>query len=175
MSTPQDFDIDAWLNDAERPARSVTVYQKAGLIAELDALEEKIENAEADEAADLNYERGLGEMTESQKLRAEYAKVAKRYHESALVITLEGRSDTERMEIARANPGVPPTQLGYIAISDAILSPKMTPAQLEKLEAKLGELQFQQVIERFQQASTEIPVVSADFLPKPSIPDDGGE
>lgn len=173
--TPQDFDIDAWLEDAERPARSVTVYQKAGLIADLDALEEQIENAETEEAADLTYERGIGEQSESQRLTREYSKLAKQFHDSALVIKLEGRSDAEKIALAKANPGLTGTQLGYITIADAIQSPKVTPAQLEKLAGKIGESQFNQIIARFHEACTEVPAVSADFLPKRSTPDDGGE
>ena len=175
MTTPQDFDIDAWLEDAERPARSVTVYQKAGLIADLDALAVQIENAEADEAADLNYERGLGEQSESQRLTSEYAKLAKQFHDSALTIRIEGRTDVEKHEILAAYKDLTPTKAGYIVVSDAIQSPKITAAQLQKLADKLGELQFDRIIARFHEACTEIPTVSADFLPKRSTPDDGGE
>jgi len=38
--SPQDFDFDAWLDGADKPQRSVIVYQKAGLIADLDVLAE---------------------------------------------------------------------------------------------------------------------------------------
>lgn len=175
MTTPQDFDLDAWIEDAERPARSVTVYQKAGLIADLDALQERIENAETDEGSDLNYERSVGEQSESQRLTREYAKLAKQFHDSALVIKIEGRTDAERVELAKAHPGLPGTKLGYIAIADAIQSPKFTPEQLEKFEAAIGEIQFGQILGMFHTASTELPVVSADFLLKRSTPDDGGE
>ena len=167
MTTPQDFDLDAWLEDAERPARSVTVYQKAGLIADLDALQERIENAE-DEDVD-------GPSAGGGSLRSQYAKLAKQFHDSALVIKIEGRSDAEKSALAKANPGLTGTQLGYITIADAIQSPKVTPAQLEKLADKIGETQFNQIIARFHEACTEVPAVSADFLPKRSTPDDGGE
>lgn len=173
--TPQDFDIDAWLEDAERPARSVTVYQKAGLIADLDALEEQIENAETAENADQVYERSIGEQSESQRLTREYAKLARQFHDSALVIKLEGRSDAEKAVLAKANTGLTGTQMGYVVIADAIQSPKVTPAQLEKLAGKLGDVQFDRIISRFHEACTELPTVSADFLPKRSTPDDGGE
>lgn len=165
--TPQEFDLDAWLEDAERPARSVTVYQKAGLIADLDALEAKIENAE-DEEVD-------GPSAGGGSLRGQYAKLAKQFHDSALTIRIEGRSDAEKSVLAKANPGLTGTQLGYIVIADAIQSPKVTPAQLEKLAGKLGDVQFDRIIARFHEACTEIPAVSADFLPKRSTPDDGGE
>ncbi len=173
--TPQDFDLDAWIADAERPARSVTVYQKAGLIADLDALGERIQNADDAEGEEQVYERGLTEQNESQRLRAEYQKLAQKFHDSALVIKLEGRSEAEKVVLAKANQGLTGTQLGYVVIADAIQSPKVTPAQLEKLAGKLGEVQFNRIIARFYEACNEIPAVSADFLPKRSTPDDGGE
>lgn len=163
--TPQDFDIDAWLEDAERPARSVTVYQKAGLIADLDALEARIESAE-DEEVD-------GPSAGGGSLRSQYAKIAKRFHDSALTIRVEGRSEQERIKVAAGVED--PTLRGATVLADAILSPKFTPKQVEKLAAKLGDAQFQRIVDRFNEASKEIPAVSADFLPKRSTPDDGGE
>ena len=165
--TPQDFDVDAWIADAERPARSVTVYQKAGLIADLDALAERIENEDAEEVD--------GPSMGGGNLRAKYAELAQKFHDSALTFRIEGRDEAEKLALVQANPGLTGTQMGYVVIADAILSPKVTPAQLEKLAGKLGSLQFDRIIARFHEACSEIPVVSADFLPKRSTPDDGGE
>lgn len=165
--TPQDFDIDAWLEDAERPARSVTVYQKAGLIADLDRLAERIQNVD-DEEVD-------GPSMGGGNLRAQYAELAQQFHDSALTIRIEGHDEDEKRKIADGNPGLTPTELGYIVIADAITSPKITAPQLKRLAGKVGEAQFSQIPIAYHQASTEIPVVSADFLPKPSTRDDGGE
>ena len=167
MTTPQDFDVDAWINDAERPARSVTVYQKAGLIADLDALAERIENEDAEEVD--------GPSMGGGNLRAKYAELAQKFHDSALTFRIEGRDEDEKRVLIQANPGLTGTQMGYVVIADAIQSPKVTPEQLEKLAGKVGSLQFDRVIARFHEACSEIPVVSADFLPKRSTPDDGGE
>jgi len=165
VTTPQDFDLDAWLEDAERPARSVTVYQKSGLIADLDALEAKIENAE-DEELD-------GPSAGGGSLRSQYAKLAKQFHDSALTIRIEGRDTNERAKAAGLESD--PELRGAAVLADAIQSPKFTPAQVEKLAAKIGEAQFQLVVTRFNEACEEVPAVSADFLPKRSTPDDGGE
>ena len=167
MTTPQDFDFDAWLDDAERPARSVTVYQKAGLIADLDRLAEQIGNEDEEEVD--------GPSMGGGSLRAQYAKLAQQFHDSALTIRVQGRDDDEKRKLADDNPGLTPTELGYIVIADAITSPKVTPAQLKRLAQKIGEVQFTQIPVAYHQASTEIPTVSADFLPKRSTPDDGGE
>lgn len=167
MSTPQDFDIDAWLEDAERPARSVTVYQKAGLIADLDALESRIRNADDDEVDGPSMGGGAA------KLRAEYADLARKFHASALTIRIEGRDENERVKAAAA--ATDPELRGAAVLADAIQSPKFTPAQVKKLAGKIGEAQFGLVVDRFNEACAAIPSVSADFLPKRSTPDDGGE
>ena len=175
MTTPQTFDIDAWLDGAERPTRSVTIYQRAGLIADLDALEERIRIAEIDEGVEHVEERRLGERTESEKLRAEYARLAQQFHESALTIRVEGRDESEREALVMPIPNLNPKQRGAVVLADAIVSPKFTPEQLEKLAAKVGEVQFSQVVTRFHEACEAMPKVSADFLLKPSTQGDGGE
>jgi len=170
MTTPQDFDFDAWLDDAERPQRAVTVYQKPALIADLDALEAKI--LAADETEDVDGPSMGGGVG---KLRAEYQRIAQQFHDSALTFRVRGHDEDEKRKIADDNPGLTPTELGYIVIADAITSPKITAAQLKRLAGKIGEAQFSQIPIAYHQASTEIPTVSADFLPKRSTPDDGGE
>ena len=165
--TPQDFDLDAWLDDAERPARSVTVYQKAGLIADLDALEDQIKNADDDEVDGPSTGGGAG------KLRAKYADLARKFHQSALTIRVEGRNENERTTVAAGIAD--PTLRGAAVLADAIQSPRFTPEQVQKLAAKIGDAQFGLIVTRFNEASEEIPAVSADFLPKRSTPGDGGE
>jgi hypothetical protein len=166
MSTPQDFDFDKWLDDAERPERAVTVYQKSGLIAELDRLEAQILAVDDEEEVDgPSMGGGVG------KLHAEYAKVAKQFHDSALTVRVQGHDDAEKREIL----GDKPEGVVYRVLADAITSPKATAEQVKRLEKKLGAAQFGLILNAYHQASTEIPVVSADFLPKPSTRGDGGE
>ena len=167
--TPQDFDLDAWLDGADRPERSVTVYQKAGLIADLDRLAEQIQNADEDEVDGPSMGGGVG------KLRAEYARIAAQFHESALTVRVAGHSDEEKRDFATANPDLAPSELGGVVLANAIKVPTITPAQVKRLEKKIGPAQFGLILNAYHQASTEIPSVSADFLPKRSTPDDGGE
>lgn len=165
--TPQEFDLDAWIDGAERPRHSVTVYQKAGLIADLDRLAEQIENEDGEEVD--------GPSMSGGSLRAEYAKLAQQFHDSALTFTVQDHDPAEKQALADANPGLTPTELGYIVIADAIVSPKVTAEQLKRIESKIGPAQFDQIPIAYHRASTEIPSVSADFLPKRSTQGDGEE
>lgn len=168
--TPQDFDFDAWLDGAERPERGVTVYQKAGLIAKLDRLGEQISNADEDAEVDgPSMAGGVG------RLRAEYAATAQAFHDSALHIRVQGLNEDEQLELRKANPDLTPGELGRAVLAAAIVHPKVTPAQIGKLEKAIGDSQFTRILTAYYDACKEFPVVSADFLPRPSTRGDGGE
>jgi hypothetical protein len=167
--TPKDFDFDAWLDGAERPERAVTVYQKSGLIAELDRLAELINNADEEDVDGPSMGGGAG------SLRAEYATIAQQFHDSALTVRVQSLTKDEQREIAEANTDLDKTALGRVILSQAIISPKATPAQVKKLERVIGDAQFARILTAYYQACNEVPEVSADFLPKPSTRGDGGE
>ena len=169
--TPKDFDLDAWLDGADRPQRSVTVYQKAGLIAELDELAAEIERAESDE----ELEPSLSEVGESRRLRARYADVARQFHASGLTLRIQGHYEYEKQEFKEAHEDGAAAEVGHAILADAITSPKFSPDQVKKLEKVIGPAQFGLIFNAYHQASTEIPSVSADFLPKSSTQGDGGE
>ena len=169
MTTPQDFDIDAWLNDAERPARSVTVYQKAGLIADLDALAERITNAEGEEVDGPSVGGGVG------ALRAKYADLAQKFHDSALTVRVQSLTNQEQTELLEGHDDDSMADRGAIVLAAAIVQPKMSPVQVRRLNIALGDAQFSRVLDAWNQACRNAPEVSADFLPKRSTPDDGGE
>jgi len=169
MTTPQDFDFDSWLDGADKPQRSVTVYQKAGLIADLDVLAEKISNAESEDEVDgPPMGGGVG------RLRAEYAKLAQQFHDSALTIRVQGLDEDEKLAI-RDKTGTEGRELTYAILSEALVSPKATPDQVAKLKVRIGEAQFAGILAAFHQANNAIPAVSADFLPKSSTREDGDE
>jgi len=169
MTTPQEFDIDAWLNDADRPARSVTVYQKAGLIADLDALEEKIRNADADEVDGPSMGGG------ASKLRAKYADLAQKFHDSAITIRVQSLTNQEQAELLEGHDDATPAERGAIILAEAITQPKMNATQVQRLNIVLGEAQFQRIVTAWNEACRVAPQVSADFLPKRSTQGDGGE
>ena len=169
MTTPQEFDIDAWLNDADRPARSVTVYQKAGLIADLDVLEEQIRNAEGEDVDGPSMGGGVG------KLRAKYADLAQKFHDSAITVRVQSLTQQEQAALLEGHDDDSMADRGAIVMAEAITHPKMTPAQLKRLNSVLGDAQFSRITTAWNQACRNAPEVSADFLPKSSTAGDGGE
>jgi len=160
---PETFDLDAWLADAERPEHAVTVYQKAGLIADLDVLAAKIENADGDDEVD-----GPSMGGGTGKLRAEYEALAKQFHDSALTVRVQSLTKDEQKAILEENKDLDATALGFVVLSRALVHPVASPDQLRKLNKVIGDAQFNRILQAFYQACGEMPVVSADFLPRSS-------
>lgn len=153
------FDLDAWISGAERTVRSATVYQKAHLIGEMDVLAERIANVEREEAVD-----GPSMGGGSGKLRAEYARLADEFKESALVVRMKALTLDEKKAIEKANKKDP----GAHILSASMVEPKCSPEQIVKLEDAIGNAQMKLIIRAYNRACDDEPAVSADFLPKSS-------
>jgi hypothetical protein len=97
---------------------AVTVYQRSGLIADLDALEAKINAADDEEGDGPSMGGGVG------KLHAEYAKLAQQFHDSALTIRVQGHDEADKRRIAEANPGLDSGELGYIIVAERRSRPR---------------------------------------------------
>ena len=91
-STPDEFDIDAWLDQASRPRREVTIYRDWALLVEYDRLVAQAEEAGDDEA--------MGEASTAEQI----ADVLARMEASKLVLTVEALTGAERKELAEAAP-----------------------------------------------------------------------
>ena len=164
--TPETFDLDAWIDGAERTVRSATVYRRAGLIGDLDILAAKIENAEREEAID-----GAGMGGGSGKLRAEYAKLADEFAKSALTVRMKALTLDEKKAIEKDHK----KDTGAHILSASMVEPACSPEQVLKLEQAIGNAQFRLIIQAYNRACDDEPTVSADFLPKSSGRGDSDE
>jgi hypothetical protein len=157
--SPETFDLDAWIEGAERTIRSATVYQKAGLIGDLDVLAAKIENAEREEAVD-----GPGMGGGAGKLRAEYAKLAGEFKASALTVRMKALTLDEKKAIEKEHK----EDTGAHILAASMVEPRVTAEQIRKIENAIGNAQMALIIRAYNQACDDTPAVSADFLPKSS-------
>ena len=139
-STPDEFDIDAWLDQASRPRREVTIYRDWALLVEYDRLV-----AQADEAGD---DEAMGEASTAEQI----ADVLARMEASKLVLTVEALTGSERKELAEAAPTktvdlgegktrekVDEVALGNAIAARAIISHDFTAEQIERMRVKLGD------------------------------------
>ena len=139
-STPDEFDIDAWLDQASRPRREVTIYRDWALLVEYDRLVAQAEEAGDDEA--------MGEASAQEQI----ADVLARMEASKLVLTVEALTGSERKELAEAAPTktvtgadgkererVDEIALGNMIAAKAIISHDFTAEQIERMRVKLGD------------------------------------
>ena len=139
-STPDEFDIDAWLDQASRPRREVTIYRDWALLVEYDRLVAQAEEAGDDEA--------MGEASAQEQI----ADVLARMEASKLVVTVEALTGSERKELAEAAPTktvdlgggktrekVDEVALGNMIAAKAIISHDFTADQIERMRVKLGD------------------------------------
>ena len=139
-STPDEFDIDAWLDQASRPRREVTIYRDWALLVEYDRLVAQAEEAGEDEA--------MGEASTQEQI----ADVLARMEASKLVLTVEALTGSERKELAEAAPTktvdlgegktrekVDEVALGNAIAARAIISHDFTAEQIERMRVKLGD------------------------------------
>lgn len=157
--TPEDFDFDAWLSDAKRPERSVTVYKRADLLADLDALERRIEEAKSVPEED----QSLVDSTDT--LEREYEALAQQFHDSGITIRVKGLTQDEIDVISKKAKEEKRTEseIGRLQIEAALVSPKLTFDQLGKLSQAVGDAQMSKIVNAYQLATLQQPEVTVPF------------
>lgn len=164
LGAPEDFDLDAWLTDAKRPERSVTVYKRADLLAELDDLERRIDELNSIPEED----QSLADSPSA--LEAEYLAKAQAFHDSGLLIRVKGLTSDEITAIGEESKAAKDTaeQAGRRLVAAALVSPKLTFDQLKKLSDAIGSAQMQLIVGAYQLATMKAPEVTVPFSRKSS-------
>lgn len=147
--TPEEFNLDEWIEQGSRPHRTVKVYRDWSLMGDLVDLEQKIA------AADAVVDPSPGDVG-AEELREQYGKILERLAESALEIQVRALT---REEILAITASVPDKlhkfrdskgeeqerwQPDRIAIGDALaaeatVAPKLTRDQVTKMRQRLGD------------------------------------
>lgn len=147
--TPEEFDLDAWINQGTRVQRTVKVYRDWGLMDELARLEEQIA------AADQEQDPAMDEAS-SEELREEYEAVLGRLAESALEVTLRSLTNEE---VRTITAGIPDVEVKFrdqhgkeqvrwkpdqVAVGDALVAeasvvPKLSRDQVQRMRQALGD------------------------------------
>jgi hypothetical protein len=159
LSTPEDFDFDAWLSDAKRPERSVTVYKRADLLGDLDVLERRIEEAKSVPEEDQSL------VDSTDVLEQEYTKLAQQFHDSGITIRVKGLTQDEIDAISKKAKDDKRTdaEIGRLQIEAALVSPKLTFDQLGNLSKAIGDAQMSKIVSAYQLATLQQPEVTVPF------------
>lgn len=171
-NTPQDFDFADWFGNVGAPEESVDVYTRTDLIGEITALQRRI--SEADEASGAVGERSLeDEMSDEE---AKLAELLEAFQLSRVTFYLRGLSQEERIFIRKAHEasGQPDHAFALRCVAKSVVALRRpgtdrTPTTLrlgdiEKLHRQLGEGQMSSLFQAYQQATSGVPQVDADFL-----------
>lgn len=144
-------DLDEWIESARRTERSVRLYQRPDLVADLDELDRRIE-----------MDRASGQDVED--LVAEWQLVAQRFANSGLTIRVRGLSGAEikTLQAEALIERLELDEIGVKVISTACVDPLISPDQLRKLIDAVGESQVMLLGQAVVAACAEPPRVSAD-------------
>jgi hypothetical protein len=95
ISHEESIDLDAWLDGAHRTERSVTLYARADLLADIDQLEAKLRQVAEIPAEDRSY----ADADESAQIKADIDRLYVDLDSSKLVVRVTSLEDTEYNEI----------------------------------------------------------------------------
>ena len=175
LPLPEDFDLDAWMSGVRSTVRSVTIYQRGDLLAEIEETERQIQLAGAPDAEEFGMEdAGAGAEVLNARLDAAYKallasgvtfKVEARSNDwledihSSVTQASEGRSLTKEERLSIAN---------MRQLAGAIIEPQgVTYEHLKGLEQASGA-QYRKLLAAFFQANAVAPVVTAPTSPASS-------
>jgi len=164
--TVEDFDPAAWLSGATGTQRSVTIYGRADLIAEVDELDRQARVARAIPDGD----RALGDPT-PETVEEQRDALYAQFEASALTVRIEGKSDARRDGIDKRLKGQgikldkngDEQTLHYIA--DAVVSPQGLDAAFWRAFREKSEAQYREVVKTYVTASGAPPRVTLPFSP----------
>lgn len=147
--TPEEFDLDSWIEQGTRAQRTVKVYRDWALMGQLATIESQIATAEQKE------DPSLGDVGPDE-LREQYGEVLGRLAESAIEVTLRSLTNEEVTTITAGIPDVEQkftdqhgaeqvwmkpdrVAVGDALVAEAAVSPKMNRAQVRKMRERLGD------------------------------------
>lgn len=149
--TPETFDLAAWIAGVTPVRRTVTLYARGDLFADLSALETRYE--EAKRAANVDDMRGIKEQMRE---------VADQIRASALDITVQGRSAdwVQRFRADLKERGVDGDQATLEQLAAQITAPEgLTVAMLDTLRDRI-EPQVVALVQAVATVNTQAPRIS---------------
>lgn len=179
--TPETFDFTEWFGNEHVPEVSVDVFTATGLVGEITALQRRI--AENDTVADVD--RSLGdEMSDEEE---QLAALLQEFADSRRTVYLQGLDQDARTAIRKAHEasGKGDQDFALRCVAASVVAMKkpggkrqdmrLNLSTVQKLHRQLGEGQMSQLFQGYQQATSGIPTVDADFLLRRSGRESTGE
>jgi hypothetical protein len=149
-----EFSLDDWIDGARLPEKSVTVYGRADLVAEHYELNQRLVHAQGSDDGD---ERLVGSPV--SRLAAAIEACEKDMKASALTFRFRAILDADVEAAKRAHPGDEEART-YAMLSKQSVHPQVSEQQWPKIRERIGEGQFNALLNAAAEASFErqIPV-----------------
>lgn len=187
----QKFDFNSWFGGASLPQESADVYLRGDLVARMNYLGRRVEEAQRIAAA-APEEESLGEDNGIEALVEEYAELLETFAASRVTIYLRALEKPERVALRKAHDAAlvagQEGDEGFVirTVAQSIVGlqapgqtertdVRMQVGQVKELYSKIGEAQLALLFQAQQQATNAVPTVSADFLLTSSGPAAGPE
>lgn len=145
---PAEFDLDAWIDGAKLPEKAVTVYGRADLVAEHYELTKQLEDASTDEA------RGDERLSGSPgpRLARQIREVEDQMRSSALTFRFRAILDADVEAAKKAHPSNDDAR-AYFMLAQQVVHPQVAEEQWPKIRARIGEGQFEALLNAAAEAS----------------------
>lgn len=151
--TEETFDLDAWLDGAKRTERSVTVYARPDLLADIDLVEKELRTLPAPGSDE---DRAFGESDPAVDAQNRLDDLYIRLDASKLVLRVRSLTDEEQHEIREAaakDLSEAMTEAAKTARAEAVKEAKIdgeqrTPADINELARKAARAAADAVLDR---------------------------
>lgn len=179
--TPETFDFADWFGNKGVPEESVDIYTRTDLVGEINRLQRAIEENDRVNAV----ERSLGDEMDEEETRL--AELLDEYTASKVTFYLRGLTQDERNSIRKAHEasreGDEHFPVRCVAKSIVALKrpgqertkASMSVTHVRKLHRQIGDGQMARLFQTYQQVTSGVPIVDADFLLRRSGPEDTEE
>lgn len=142
-----EFDLDDWISGAKLPEKSATVYGRADLVAEYEALDRQLRGEGKPEFVD---DRLTGDPRVSLAQRMD--QIRKDMEASALTFRFRAVLDSETKALREGNKGSE-EDLTFQILSVQCVAPRVSPEQWPRIREKIGDGQFAHLLEAAGSAS----------------------
>lgn len=147
---PTDFDLDAWIDGAKLPEKAVTVYGRADLVAEHHELNQRLQDAGRDDG--LQDDRLTG--SPAGRLAQQIRDIEEQMRKSALTFRFRAILDADVEAAKKAHPSNDDAR-AYFMLTKQVVHPQVTEAQWPKIRERIGEGQFEALLNAAAEASRQ--------------------
>lgn len=163
LPEPEDFDVDAWLDESSLPERLVEVAGDGKGFAELQKLQQEYESQLEDDDGE-----SLASAGARESFRREYEELRQRVEKSKKTFLIRAATLTQIAEVKKGLPeDASEMDIAIELLAVQCAKPKLTAEQAKRLGDKIGPGQLEKMIRSANEATfsydVDIPTLPASL------------